>query len=75
MYEEKLVRLKERERTALELCKRRQSDLDKVAFEYRQAHIKELDKLKEKELEMKKHSRMESDKITKKQEKVKKLEK
>lgn len=46
LYEEKLARLKDRERTALELCKRRQSDLDKLAFEYRQTHLREIDKLK-----------------------------
>ena len=74
MYNEKLVRLKERERKAIELCKRRQEELERQSHDMRQIHIDHIDRLKQTELEFKKHSCMESDIIKEEKERIKQLE-
>ncbi|KRX00471.1 hypothetical protein PPERSA_03204 [Pseudocohnilembus persalinus] len=74
LYEEKLKKLKERERTALELCKRRQQEIDRMSFEQRAQHRKAIDDLKQRELELKKHNCLEGEEIKKEREKIKQME-
>ena len=74
LYDDKQRRLRERERHAIELCKRRQEELEKQIFEQRQIHLDQLDSLKRTEIEFKKHSCLESDQVKTEKERVKNLE-
>ncbi|KAL4503899.1 hypothetical protein ABPG72_022529 [Tetrahymena utriculariae] len=75
VYYEKLQKLQEREKNAIELCKRRLEDLEKIQQENRQKNLNDIDAMNKKELEFRRHSCLDHIEVKEQREKLEKLEK